>query len=713
MVLIPVAFALLGAFLMAVSTEGTEDGMFRALAGDGTVATISGRAVSQPSSGPNLSSFFLEAGEAQVSGKSFRLRERVCVQVEGSLPVDRVFSGALLEARGRLALPEGEKQWLSDNGAGSVLRCSSARVTPQQKKAGLPARCVNGARRWLSDAYQRVFDPRVASFMQGVSLSKTDAMDPAVLADLRACGLSHLVAMAGLHVGSAAVLVLGIAAALGAGRRTRFALACLAALCVLGLSNFRLSATRAAIMAAACFAGTMLGRRYDAVVGVSIAGMAILCANPRALCDSSFQYSFAAALGIVLVVSRRRTSGARGKFRLALAVCAGAQLGILPLIVLKGEPAPVSALAANLMVVWLVGLLMMSGWAVALTSALCLPLARAASIFPAAGARYVMAVASVCARVPGAGLFMGALSAAALALYAASLVMFATGRETTSLLRPAVALGISVALVLFACFPILPPSAGKSMTVLDVGEGDATLLEDGGATVLIDGGPDPLIVMRKLRARGVSRIDLMVASHPHADHCAGLVEVMRNMTVGRLLDPGPFPAAGSAYRDLLRLASERKVPATVAKEGQVLGVSPDLSLEVLFAPSELSRPPANLNDCSIVAMARVAGSRVLLAGDIEQDAQQVLLKDHPSMICDVIKVPHQGAANAATDGLIDAARPAIATISVGRLNKFGHPSRKCLDLLASRNVMVLRTDLRGDIVISLGSGRIGLQSSGR
>jgi competence protein ComEC len=127
----------------------------------------------------------------------------------------------------------------------------------------------------------------------------------------------------------------------------------------------------------------------------------------------------------------------------------------------------------------------------------------------------------------------------------------------------------------------------------------------------------------------------------------------------------------------------------------------------------MSRPPANLNDCSVVAMASIESSRVLLTGDIEQDAQDVLLKDHPSMICDVIKIPHQGAANAATAGLIDAARPAIATISVGRLNEFGHPSRKCLDLLASRGVTVQRTDLQGDIVISLGNGRIGLQTSGR
>jgi len=103
----------------------------------------------------------------------------------------------------------------------------------------------------------------------------------------------------------------------------------------------------------------------------------------------------------------------------------------------------------------------------------------------------------------------------------------------------------------------------------------------------------------------------------------------------------------------------------------------------------------------------------LLTGDLEADAQKTLLRDNPSMACDVIKIPHQGAANAATAELLDASRPALATISVGRDNEFGHPSGKCLDLLAARGVKVARTDKCGDIVITMGNGRIGMQSSRR
>jgi competence protein ComEC len=280
--------------------------------------------------------------------------------------------------------------------------------------------------------------------------------------------------------------------------------------------------------------------------------------------------------------------------------------------------------------------------------------------------------------------------------------------------KPAIALGVALLLVLMACFPIAPGGGGTSMTFLDVGEGDAILLRGrSGYTTLIDGGPDPQEIMIKLRSRRISRVDLMVLSHPHADHCAGLVEVMRRMPVGRLLGPGVPTGSSGVYKQLVDAAQERGVPVMPAKEGQRISSGEDVDIDVLYAPSQIERPPENLNDCSIVAMAHAAGADILLCGDIEAEGQRKLLAAHPSVQCDVIKVPHQGAANAATEELFDASKPALAAISVGRDNKYGHPSSKCMDLLAARGVRVLRTDLNGDIELSFDNGRIGQRSSRR
>lgn len=710
---LPLSFALLGCMMFQASEARMDNGLLPAGARAGGAATVRGKVMSLPSGSDVSEGFFMDVDYVRLSGKAWRTAERLYVQTDGRVPQAKVFPGARLEATGRLQQPDVQGRWLADHGCACIMRASLSGLRTYAAPDPLSA-AVAHAREWIASRYEKIFDKRIAGFVQGVSLSKTDRTDPVILADLRSCGLSHLVAVAGLHVGSAAMIALGVMAAIGAGRRSRFATAMLMALAVLALSNFRPSALRATIMAGACFGGAVAGRKYDSLVGVSVAGIAILAANPRALFDLAFQYSFAAALGIVLLLRLGDRTGSPGPLRAGIAVCAGAQLGILPLMLARGELAPVSAVIANLLVVWLVGALLVSSWCVALISAVSLPAAKVAAVFPGTIARYTLSVASTCARIPGAGLFMGALSAAALVMYAASLVMFAKRSRGGSLFRPAACLMASFVLVIASCFPVVTLGSRCSVTALDVGEGDAMVLADGtGATILVDGGPDPEIIIRKLRGRGIGRIDLMVLSHPHADHAAGLVEVVRRMPVGRILEPGLDHSSPGAYHDLLATASERRVPCVTASEGQSIKVSQQTRIEVLYAPSCLPKAPKNLNDCSIVAMAYMGGSRVLLCGDIESTGQDTLLGSHPALYCDLIKIPHQGAANAATRELLEAARPRLATISVGRDNKFGHPSGKCLSLLASRGVAVERTDLSGDILILMSNGRIVTKTNRR
>lgn len=708
------AFALLGFLLMFLSESAIRNGVMPRAAVTKCAATAYGKVISLPSSNSTSSSFFMQVSSVKVLNQGWRTRERVYVTTEARAPSGTLFPGVTLRVKGKLSSPDKEECWIRDHGACAILRCAVSGLHRTGRGPDPVSAGVDGLRIRLSDAYGRLYGARTAGLVEGVTMSKLDKADPAVVSDLRACGLGHIVAVSGLHVSSAAVLALALTAALGAGRRTRYAIAAAMALAVLCLSNFRVSALRATIMAGACFGGAVAARRYDSLVAVSIAGIVILCANPRAALDQSFHYSFAAALGIILVTNRKDTNQKRSGARQALAVCAGAQLGILPLMLVHGGAAPVSAVIANIMVVPAIGMLIVSALGSAMLSWVSLPLARAAAMGPSMISKYVIWVSSVCARVPGASLGAGAVSAVALCLYLAALVMLARNSASRRMVKPAIALSISLLLVLGATYPVLRIHSETSMTVLDVGEGDATLLQGrGGGTVLIDGGPEPDQLVGKLLSRGINHVDLMVATHPHSDHMAGLVEVARRMPVGRLFEPGMSHAAPGAYHDLLEAASKQNTPVTVAREGQQVTVDEDLRLEVLRAPASLAEQPENLNDCSIVAMAYIGGARVLMTGDLESEAQTELLKSHPSVGCDVIKVPHQGAANGASRELLTVAHPALATISVGRNNKFGHPSRTCLQMLAERGIQVARTDLSGDIVIMFGNGRIGLVTNRR
>ena len=166
--------------------------------------------------------------------------------------------------------------------------------------------------------------------------------------------------------------------------------------------------------------------------------------------------------------------------------------------------------------------------------------------------------------------------------------------------------------------------------------------------------------------------------------------------------------SSGTYREFLDLLERKQIARTIAREGQILTVSNDLRLEVVYAPKDLRDLPENINDWSLVIVAHLEGASVLLTGDIEATGQQSLLGFHPDLNCEILKVPHQGAANATTSGLLDACKPEMGVISVAKGNQYGHPSRQAFGLLKDRGAEVLRTDLNGDITLSVTGDRIGV-----
>jgi competence protein ComEC len=231
--------------------------------------------------------------------------------------------------------------------------------------------------------------------------------------------------------------------------------------------------------------------------------------------------------------------------------------------------------------------------------------------------------------------------------------------------------------------------------VLDVGQGDAILLEPRGApAVLVDGGPPGDDLAAKLSAAGVHSLGAAVITHDQSDHAAGIEEAL-----------GRFPIARLLYARLRRgaLGRARAAGATVARiaAGRELK-SGRLRLDVLWPPPELlaeSPPGTDPNQLALVMLARWRGFRMLLTADAE--AESVPLDPGP---IDVLKVAHHGSDDAGLAALLDRVRPRLAVISVGRGNPYGHPTAGTLATLAAHHVPTLRTDLDGEIVIDVRPG---------
>jgi len=272
-----------------------------------------------------------------------------------------------------------------------------------------------------------------------------------------------------------------------------------------------------------------------------------------------------------------------------------------------------------------------------------------------------------------------------------------------------------LALLLAGCVPgraasdgVPTPDAPFTLTALDVGQGDAFLLRAPGATVLVDTGEPDADVVRHLRREGVDRLDLLIITHAHLDHVGGAPSVLEALPVG-VVWMHPVPAGidvAAQYTETLRQAERRGVPIRGPPAGAVVSIG-ELRLEVL-GPSS-GRPydwtRSELNNTSIVLRASVAGSgSVLLAGDVEREAQADLLAAHRERLrVDVLVVPHHGSRTSDPAFLV-ATGAHTALISAGRGNRHGHPNPEVVEVLESAGMRIHRTDREGTVRIAVSGG---------
>lgn len=283
----------------------------------------------------------------------------------------------------------------------------------------------------------------------------------------------------------------------------------------------------------------------------------------------------------------------------------------------------------------------------------------------------------------------------------AAAVALARARHASPAAKVAAIAAVAVALAAAWAHAWLPPAPPRALTVsfLDVGQGDATLIQHpDGTTVLFDGGPPEARVVRLLRDAGVRRLDVVVATHASRDHHGGLSEVLEDLPVGTLVDGGDG-TADPAFRALLRIASERGARLVEGRAGMRLSAGA-ITIDVLSPPPRPPGPtPEDPNPRAVVAVVSSGGFDLLLSGDAESEALAPLaLPD-----VDAMKVPHHGSADPGLPAILGRVRPEAAAIPVGD-NPYGHPTPSTLRTLTRHVPHVRRTDEHGTIRLRVEGG---------
>ena len=283
----------------------------------------------------------------------------------------------------------------------------------------------------------------------------------------------------------------------------------------------------------------------------------------------------------------------------------------------------------------------------------------------------------------------------------------------TKLYKKLLILGIVASLAAMLLFWLIYRAPDKlEVDFLDVGQGDAILIKTpGGQNVLIDGGPDKTVVKRLGENLPFwdKRIDLMILTHPHDDHVAGLVEVLKRYEVTRILYTGATHNAPN-YLTWLKTARDKKVFLTIVDKPKTLALGRGVELKIFYPEqSFLNKEVKDLNDSSIVMKLVYGQSAFLLTGDAGLAVEKNLLAGGADLMAEVLKVGHHGSEYSTSQEFLDKVKPRMAVIEVGKDNDFGHPNLRIVKRLERAGARVLRTDLDGTIKMESGGVEVRIK----
>jgi competence protein ComEC len=503
-------------------------------------------------------------------------------------------------------------------------------------------------------------------------------------------GLTHLLAVSGTNLTIVLALALAVARASGLGRRRLLGFGFLAVVGFVLLARPDPSVVRAAAMGTVGLVAVVVGGR-GGLRTLSTAVLGLLFVDPWLSRSAGFVLSVCATFGILVAAHPLAARFSRWMPRwlaLTFAVPLAAQWACLPAIVALSGQISVVGIAANVLVAPLVAPATIAG----LLGGLLDLVWGGLSVIPGSVAGGIGVAILTVAHV-AAG-FAGAVIPWRAHWWVLVLAMPPVGYGLWRVAdRPMVIVGLAIGLSLGLVRPpqVGWPPDGWLMVACDVGQGDATVVRVGpGSALLVDAGPDPLTVDGCLRRLHVKRLPIVVITHTHADHLNGWAGAVRGRIVGRVLH-GSSGGPGTSV---------------VAGDGFHLG---SLDIETVWPPIGAVAPDradgTAMNNSSVVMRVTIRGVVLLLAGDVETEAQEAIVSSAMRIDADVLKFPHHGSARQSTE-FLRSVGASVATISVGEGNDYGHPDPEALKMLTKGGTAWRRTDRDGDIAIALGDGRI-------
>lgn len=566
----------------------------------------------------------------------------------------------------------------------------------------------------VTEKIHQIFPVDTSAFMQALILGDTSGVykDVTLKSALSSTGTSHIISVSGMNV----AFLLGFLSLFIKKKRLLAFVGIPVVFIFMSVVGFQPPVTRAGIMQLFILLAPLLKRESDAITSLSASLSLIFIFNPFSAGSAGLQLSFSATLGILLCTERiyHGLDGPlqnkkvyqypllKASVRIILANFAttiGALVFSVPLIALHFGAVSLIAPFSNLLIVWAVTLAFCGGIAAVLLGFIFVPAGSAFAFLVALPIRYIVAVIEFLTRVPLASVYTAnpAVIIWLVYVYAMFITVFVMRAKIRWLIYP-----ICFSVV-FLCLLALITSAlanigGLSVTALDVGQGQAIIVTAGKYTALIDCGSSSGkdagdIATRYIQSRGISKIDLLILTHFHADHANGVKEVIERNLVSAIAFPVTLAVQSALAEEIIALASEKGIAIIEVTENLSVSFA-DASLRI-YAP--FGSKSENENGLTILCTEKDFDA--LITGDMNANMERRLTTTVSLPDIELLIIGHHGSKDATSDELLETVKPEAAIISVG-YNKYGHPAAETLSKLALDGIMVYRTDMDGDVTIS-------------
>ncbi len=582
-----------------------------------------------------------------------------------------------------------------------------------------PLEWIYSLRNRLSQTLTEVLPEPQASLAQGIILGMRGNIPSSVKDSFIHTGTAHLLAISGLHLSIVAGILLSLGIWLFGRKGYIYIWLALGAIWLYALlTGMHAPIVRAAIMVSLFLAADLLGRQRSAVTALAFAAAVMVGISPQILWTASFQLSFTAMAGLIFVfpliqsLARKAVNATLGEDGAAVSVAnfitdsfsvsLGAIIAVWPLIAhYFGIISPVAPLATFFALPALAGIIIMGALAGGL-GLIALPVAQAIGWLAWLFLSYMILVVSGFTTLPLSFIKVGSVYTTLIWVYysvLALVIWLISNRKKLVKLMPKVADFVSrlpkkwfippllVVAILVWLTGVTMPDDNLHVSFLDVGQGDAILIQRGSQQILVDGGPSPQAIglgLLKKMPFWDRTIELVILTHPSADHVTGLVEVLRRYKVKQVLYPG-LDFKSDIYDEWLRLLEEKNIKCTMAQAGQQIDLGTEVIVEVLNPQTpHLTGTQSDIDNNGVVLRLKMGDVSFLLTADIMWEAEFELVTRRAYLTSIVLKVAHHGSGTSTTAEFLAVVNPRLVVISVGKDNPFGLPSDEVVDRLKEK-----------------------------